>query len=113
MPIGYVAGKFRGKTHYEMLEYQRRAEKLSLWLWSQGIPNICPHLNSANFHGLLDDLVWLEGYLEILEVVDTVYVIVEHHSESEGTRQEIIKAEILGKDIIYIEVDDLDISNLY
>lgn len=68
----YIAGPFRGNSHYEIHQNIFRAEALALEVWRAGHAAICPHLNTAHFHGAADDSVWLEGDLEIMKRCDAV-----------------------------------------
>lgn len=72
MKVGYVAGPFRGKSHWEVHENIRRAERLALEVWQLGAACICPHTNTIHFQDAAPDDVWLEGDLVIIKRCDFV-----------------------------------------
>jgi len=72
MKVIYVAGPFRGPSHWAIAENIRHAERLALLVWQSGGAAICPHLNTAHFQDAAPDDVWLEGDLAILSRCDAV-----------------------------------------
>ena len=70
--VGYVAGPFRGKSHWEIHENIRNAERLALEVWRLGCACICPHTNTIHFQDAAPDDIWLEGDLAILKRCDFV-----------------------------------------
>lgn len=96
----YVAGPFRGKSHFAVAENVRNAERASLRVWSlacavPGLAAICPHSNTAHFQDALPDRVWLEGDLSMLYVCDAVY-LTEDWERSSGAREEVKQAKLRG-----------------
>lgn len=91
----YIAGPFRGKSHYEIHQNICRAEALALEVWRAGHAAICPHLNTAHFHGAADDSVWLEGDLEIMKRCDAV-LMTPDWKRSAGAAAEKQEAEKAG-----------------
>lgn len=87
----YVAGPFRGASHWAIAENIRRAERVALAVWEAGWPALCPHANTAHFQEALPDHVWLDGDLMMLEECGAV-VLVEGWEQSAGTRAEMVHA---------------------
>lgn len=87
IPVGYVAGKFRGADAYEIHRNVVRAEEANARLWKVGAAGLCPHMNTANFHGFLPDQVFLDGTLELVRRSDFIYLTPEW-AESSGARGE-------------------------
>lgn len=102
MKVIYVAGPYRAKTEWELIENIRRSEKAAIKLWQEGWAVICPHKNTAHFGGLLNDESFLTGDLVILSRCDAIYMC-KGWAESAGAREELALAKNLNKDIIYEE----------
>jgi hypothetical protein len=100
MKLIYVAGPYRAKTEWELVQNIRRAEALALEVWRRGAACICPHKNTAWFGGCADDSVWLEGDLEMLRRCDGV-LCTDDWQRSEGARNEVAEAERLGIAVFY------------
>lgn len=95
MRLVYVAGPFRGPSHWAIAENIRAAERMALEVWRLGAAAICPHLNTAHFQGELPDQVWLEGDLAIVRRCDALLLTPEWE-RSAGARAEKEFAEHLG-----------------
>lgn len=95
MKLIYVAGPYRGKTEWDVVQNIYAAEAVALSLWAAGWAVICPHKNTAHFGGFLPDEVWLQGDLEILHRCDAVYAMA-NCERSEGARREVIEAMRIG-----------------
>ena len=91
MIVVYIAGPFRGKSHWDVEQNIRRAEGLALEAWRAGFAVICPHTNTRFFDGAADDKVWLEGDLEILVRCDVV-LLTDDWERSSGARAEVAHA---------------------
>lgn len=91
MKVVYVAGPFRGRTHWDIQQNVRRAEALSLEVARLGAMPLVPHKNTENFHGQLDDKFWLDGTLELLRRCDAL-ITVDGWRDSSGTAAEINEA---------------------
>lgn len=96
----YVAGPFRGKSHFAVAENVRNAERASLRAWSlatavPGLAAICPHTNTAHFQDALPDNVWLQGDLSMMYACDIVY-LTEDWERSSGAREEVYQANLRG-----------------
>lgn len=100
MKVAYVAGPFRGPTHWSIVQNVRRAELVALKYWRLGYAVICPHANTANFQGAAEDGIWLDGDVEILKRCD-VLIAMDTWEKSSGAREEVRIAKELGIDIIY------------
>jgi nucleoside 2-deoxyribosyltransferase len=87
--LAFVAGPYRdSRGPYYIRENIRAAEKVSLHLWQEGFPAICPHLNTCLWDGAAPDEVWLQGDIEILSRCDVV-VCVPGWQRSSGTTNEV------------------------
>ncbi len=95
MKLVYVAGPFRGKSHWDVAQNIRRAEALALEVWKLGAAAICPHLNTAHFQDAAPDDLWLEGDLEILRRCDAV-MLTDNWQESRGAIAEKREARLNG-----------------
>jgi len=91
MKLGYVAGPFRGASHWEIAENIRNAERLALEVWRMGAACICPHSNTAHFQDAAPDDVWLAGDLEMLSRCDFM-VMTADWERSSGARAEKLYA---------------------
>ena len=87
MKVVYVAGPFRGKSHWDIAENIRTAERLALQVWKSGMVAICPHLNTAHFQDELPDMTWLNGDLELLLRSDAM-ILTENWKQSAGAEAE-------------------------
>jgi hypothetical protein len=93
--IIYVAGAFRARSQWEVVQNVRRAEEVSLKLWKFGYSVICPHTMTQNFSGECSDKLWLDGCLELLKRCDAIYLL-EYWTESKGSLAEYKLARELG-----------------
>ncbi len=105
MKVIYIAGKYRTKTEWQLVENIRLAEVAARRLWAEGWSVICPHKNTAHFGGLLGDEakdheLWIEGDLELLRRADAIYML--HNWQSScGAKKELDLARNLGKEIYF------------
>jgi nucleoside 2-deoxyribosyltransferase len=90
--IVYVAGKFRGKTAWEVAENVRAAERVGFEVAKLGAMPLIPHANTSNFDGTLTAEFWLEGTMELLRRCDAV-LTVDNWQQSTGATLEVIEAE--------------------
>lgn len=93
--IAYIAGPYRAANGWGIDENIQNARRVSVFLWANGVANICPHSNTAHFDGVATDDFFLQGGLEILRRCDAV-VLVGAWSNSTGTKMEIRTAEQEG-----------------
>jgi ABC-type Fe3+-hydroxamate transport system substrate-binding protein len=110
MSVVYVAGPFRAKTPWEIEQNVRRAEEVSLWLWTNGITNICPHTLTRFFQHSASDDIWLEGTLKLMRLCDLV-VVLPNYAHSVGTLGEIAEATKLGIPVVYLDTTELPSLN--
>ncbi len=95
MKLAYIAGPFRGKSHWDVACNVRSAETLALEVWRLGVAALCPHTNTAHFQDAAPDHVWLEGTLVMLRRCDAV-VLTPDWRRSSGARAEVREAIKLG-----------------
>lgn len=88
----YIAGPYRSPTDAGVQRNIRRAALLAQRVWKTGCVAVCPHLNSANFSGIVPEQWILDGYLELVSRCDAV-VLTAKWRESEGTLAEMAWAE--------------------
>jgi nucleoside 2-deoxyribosyltransferase len=105
MPVGYVAGPFRGPTHWAIAENIRAAERLALEVWKLGAACICPHANTAHFQDAAPDELWLDGDLAMLARCDFV-LMTPDWERSAGARAEREFATARGIPVFY-DIDAL------
>lgn len=60
---------------------------MAQYYWTKGYAVICPHLNSANFDGLMPDNTFLAGTMEMLSRCDFI-AMHPKWADSEGCVQE-------------------------
>ena len=104
LPVVYIIGPFRASTNWGVIQNIRRAEELALRVAEMGAMPLCPHLNTANFNGLLDDDFWLAGTAELLRRCDAG-ITVSGWTESAGSRAEVELADAEGLPIFHAETD--------
>ncbi len=105
MKVVYVAGAFRAKTQWGIMQNVRHAEDASLRLWKRGYAVICPHTMTQHFQNECPDRLWLDGCLELLKRCDAIYVL-DNWKESEGTQEELKLALKLGLKFYWEENND-------
>jgi len=93
--IVYVAGKFRGKTAWEVAENVRAAERVGFEVAKLGAMPLIPHANTSNFDGTLTAEFWLSGTLALMLRCDAV-MMVPGWPESQGARLERDTAKTVG-----------------
>ena len=100
--VVYIAGPFRAKTQWGIMQNVRNAEDASLRLWKQGYAVICPHTMTQHFQNECPDDIWLKGCIELLKRCDAIY-LVHGWRDSEGSIEELKIAKELGLTIMYDE----------
>src|SRR5579871_1954422 len=88
MTCVYVAGPFRGPSHWAIWQNIMSAMALALEVWRLGAVAICPHGNTFPFQHAAMDEIWLAGDLEILRRCDAV-VLTADWERSSGAREEV------------------------
>ena len=94
MKVAYIAGPYRGKSKIKIINYLQRQINIhraaevakAAWLWGWAV--ICPHKNSGNFDSLNNDLMFLNGDIDILRRCDTL-ILVPGWQQSKGAREEV------------------------
>ena len=100
----YVAGPFRGPSHWAIAENIRNAERLALEVWRRGAAAICPHANTAHFQDAAPDHVWLDGDLELLKRCDAV-LLTPDWERSNGACAEKATAEAARIPVLFSVAD--------
>lgn len=72
MKLIYIAAPYRAKKVVQLQQNIHEARLMAQYYWTQGYAVICPHLNSANFDGLVPDKVFLHGGMIILSKCDSI-----------------------------------------
>ena len=104
MKVVFIAGPYRDKP-WRVQNNIHNARSMAETVWRFGGVALCPHMNSANFDGLVDDSQFLEGALELLRRSDAVYCR-DTQTTSSGTQAELAIARELGMPILTC-VDDV------
>ncbi len=99
MKVIFVSGRYSADSDNNLFEniYHARTEARKLWM--KGWAVICPHSANAFMSGTENDLVFLEGNLEILRRCDAIYML-NGSAESIGAIEELKLAKELGLEII-------------
>lgn len=95
MKIVYVAGKFRGKTAWDVAENVRAAERVGYQVALAGAMPLIPHANTAHFDGTLTAGFWLNGTMALLLRCDAV-MMVAGWPDSAGSIAERDVAKTIG-----------------
>lgn len=66
MKLLYIAAPYRASSSIQIQHNIAEASIMAQNYWLEGFAVICPHLNSANFDGLVDDHIFLNGTMEML-----------------------------------------------
>ena len=98
--VVYVAGPFRGTSHWQQEQNVRNAEAMALEVWKLGHVALCPHTNTRFFQGELPDDAWLIGDIELLKRCD-VLLVCEGWRDSKGTLAEIACAQLNDLTVLY------------
>jgi len=100
-PIIFICSPYRGASEdevHENIQYARHYAKL---VWRLGGIAICPQMNSAFFGGSCDERNFIEGYLQVVDVVDALFVTPHPKIiKSSGCRAEQERAFEAGTKII-------------
>jgi len=103
----YIAGKYRDKHEWNVVQNIRKAEALAIKVWKKGMVALCPHKNTSLMGGACLDNVWMDGDLELLRRCDAV-LLVDNWKESPGAGDEVTFAMMLGIPI-FASFDELDV----
>ncbi len=89
----YLAGKFRGKTKWDVAWNIRRMEVAGLEVAKLGAVPVIPHSMFGNFDGELTDEYWLEATKDLMLVCDGLYIpYAADLVSSQGTQGELEEA---------------------
>ncbi|TXH14484.1 MAG: DUF4406 domain-containing protein [Hyphomicrobiaceae bacterium] len=105
MKVIYIAGPFRGPTAWAIEQNVRRAETLALKVWQLGAVALCPHTNTRLFDKEADDIVFLDGTMELLRRCDAV-LLTDDWQKSSGARAEVEEARSLKRPV-FANIHDL------
>lgn len=109
MPVLFLSGPFRGANAWETEQNVRKAEEVSLKIWSYKIACFCPHTNTRFFTVALgpDDEIFLRGDLEILRRCDVVFVL-PGWENSVGAIKEVEEAKAIEIPVLstYLQLAD-------
>lgn len=72
MKIIYIAGPYNARNSWLLQRNIKEASWMAAFYWCKGYAVICPHMNSAFFDGLLEDSVFLKGYITLLSKCDEI-----------------------------------------
>jgi hypothetical protein len=109
MKVIYIAGRFRGKTAWDVEQNIRRAEDVAFNVACLGAMPLCPHTNTRFFDGTLTAEFWLSGTMELMKRCDAVF-LVSGYEDSEGSKEEVVKALELNMPVFYPD-QYLDLEN--
>ncbi len=100
MKVIYIAGKFRGKNHWEIHQNVINAEFAIPKLIEMGYAPVCPHKLTENLQDLFPDQTYLDICLELLRRCDAIYMLSNWRS-SVGSCEELRMAKLWNKEVIY------------
>lgn len=106
----YLAGKYRDPTHEGIQRNIAKARDGAALLWQAGYAVLCPHMNTALFDGVVDDMRFLDGDIAWLRAAD-VLVLLPGWETSPGTRREIEVAKMMRIPVVTLE-DALEIEKV-
>lgn len=107
MLLIYIAGKYRGKTSWQVEQNIRAAEIVGFDLASKyNIVPIIPHTMYRHFDGELTDDFWLKGTLELMRRCDAAVFIPGWHLSS-GAVGEHKEAQRIGMPTFDLETGPL------
>ncbi len=98
--VAFVCGHYRGNFHNEVHQNIERARQAACELWKRGYIHVCQQLNSAWMSGVVEESVFLEGYLELILRCDVLAVM--KYAISEGVDAEIAAANKAGLEVLYL-----------
>ena len=84
IPLAYIAGKYTGKTSWEVKQNIEAARKVSFEVMKLGAMPICPHTNTGFMEGWQSEEWWYEGTQEIERYCDCI-VMCDGWTKSKGS----------------------------
>lgn len=100
MLVGFVAGRFRGDSHWAVQCNVHRARIVGLEVAQMGVMPLIPHSNSCYYFGTLPETFWLRGYQQLIHRSDLVMVVPGWEGSS-GTQAEIDCARAADKPVFF------------
>jgi len=100
MLVVFIAGPFRGDSHWDIQTNVYRSRAAGLEVARMGCYPFMPHANTCYFYGTMPEEHWLKGCAEMVARCDLMLVLPGHESSS-GTKGEIALAKNLGRPIFY------------
>jgi hypothetical protein len=98
----YVAGPYRAKTAWDINCNIHKARVWGAALAKCGAYPVIPHSNTANFDGIADDSLWLEGTLALLTRCDAA-IFIDGWRESSGSKAEWERANSLLMPVLDVD----------
>lgn len=92
IPVCYVSGPFRAPNAWQRKVNVHEANELAMRVAECGAMPLCPHKNTEDFDGTLDDQFWLAGTIELLRRCDAA-IFTLRWLESAGARAEHLFCE--------------------
>lgn len=106
----YVAGPFRGNTHWKVAQNVHRARLATFMIAKLGALPICPHSMFEQFDGTLTDQFWLDATMELFERCDAI-AMTPGWERSSGSRSEWERAEERGVPVFYLD-DEASVNEM-
>lgn len=100
LSLVYVAGPFRGPTHYAVHTNVTAAEAFALAICKMGAYSVCPHKMTEHYTGELPDEFWLAGDLALLRRCDAI-AMMPNWQQSRGAVAEEAFARAHGIPVFY------------
>jgi len=100
MRVIYIAGPYRAETKAGIAHNIKHAREAAVKMWQEGYAVFCPHMNTAWFDGVVPDVTFLLGDIEILSRCDAIYLL-KGFDKSVGARREYAVARKLKLEIIF------------
>lgn len=100
--VVFIGGAYAGKTIHDTVENIRKAEYWAIRVWQAGGISICPHTNSALLNGVVEEKVFLDGYVEVLRRCDGL-LLIPGWDNSDGAKMEEEYAKSFNLPIFFTE----------
>jgi len=85
----FVIGPYRSDRDYVKQTNIMTAYLAAMSMWQKGYKVICPHKNTENMSGLVDEQYFLDGYQELLRHWCDTVVLCPRWSSSNGSIEEV------------------------
>ncbi len=107
MKLLYIAAPYRAKTIVALQRNINDAKLMAMYYWRKGYAVICPHLNSANFDGLIDDNKFYAGTLLMLSKCDSIALHPNWEQSSGCVNEYNYMMNQESSEILFPEWDDI------